>query len=105
MLVVLIGEEIWKTPRFLISVQSLLDVFGYFLLVLIGVELPRDHESVSEKRCHSRTRCARSCTHRNGAEGHHHGTRCRTRHHSVWVGGSDSCLGSCLLLRAAVSRR
>jgi uncharacterized membrane protein (DUF373 family) len=36
---VLIGEEIWKPPRFLISVQSLLDVFGYFLLVLIGVEL------------------------------------------------------------------
>lgn len=36
---VLIGEEIWETPRFLISVQSLLDVFGYFLLVLIGVEL------------------------------------------------------------------
>ena len=36
---VLIGEEIWKQPRFLISVQSLLDVFGYFLLVLIGVEL------------------------------------------------------------------
>jgi len=36
---VLIVEEIWKTPRFLISVQSLLDVFGYFLLVLIGVEL------------------------------------------------------------------
>jgi uncharacterized membrane protein (DUF373 family) len=36
---VLIGEEIWKPPRFLISVESLLDVFGYFLLVLIGVEL------------------------------------------------------------------
>jgi uncharacterized membrane protein (DUF373 family) len=36
---VLIGEEIWKPPRFLISVASLLDVFGYFLLVLIGVEL------------------------------------------------------------------
>jgi uncharacterized membrane protein (DUF373 family) len=36
---VLIGEEVWKPPRFLISVQSLLDVFGYFLLVLIGVEL------------------------------------------------------------------
>jgi uncharacterized membrane protein (DUF373 family) len=36
---ILIGEEIWKTPRFLITVQSLLDVFGYFLLVLIGVEL------------------------------------------------------------------
>jgi len=36
---VLIGEEVWKQPRFLISVQSLLDLFGYFLLVLIGVEL------------------------------------------------------------------
>jgi uncharacterized membrane protein (DUF373 family) len=36
---ILIGEEIWKTPRFLITVQSLLDIFGYFLLVLIGVEL------------------------------------------------------------------
>jgi uncharacterized membrane protein (DUF373 family) len=36
---VLIGQEIWKPPRFLIPVQGLLEVFGYFLLVLIGVEL------------------------------------------------------------------
>jgi uncharacterized membrane protein (DUF373 family) len=35
----LIGEAIWKPPRFLIPVQDLLDIFGYFLLVLIGVEL------------------------------------------------------------------
>ena len=35
----LIGEEIWKQPRFLIPVQGLLDIFGYSLLVLIGVEL------------------------------------------------------------------
>ena len=35
----LIGEEIWKPPRFLIPVQGLLEIFGYFLLVLIGVEL------------------------------------------------------------------
>jgi uncharacterized membrane protein (DUF373 family) len=35
----LIGEEIWKAPRFLIPVQGLLEIFGYFLLVLIGVEL------------------------------------------------------------------
>jgi uncharacterized membrane protein (DUF373 family) len=35
----LIAEEIWKPPRFLIPVQGLLEVFGYFLLVLIGVEL------------------------------------------------------------------
>jgi uncharacterized membrane protein (DUF373 family) len=36
---VLIGEEIWSPPRFLIPVQGLVEVFGYFLLVLIGVEL------------------------------------------------------------------
>jgi uncharacterized membrane protein (DUF373 family) len=35
----LIAEEIWKPPRWLIAVQGLLDIFGYFLLVLIGVEL------------------------------------------------------------------
>lgn len=35
----LIIEEIWKPPRFLIPVQGLLEIFGYFLLVLIGVEL------------------------------------------------------------------
>jgi uncharacterized membrane protein (DUF373 family) len=36
---VLIAEEIWVPPRFLIRVQGLLEIFGYFLLVLIGVEL------------------------------------------------------------------
>ncbi len=36
---VLIGHEIWIQPRFLIPVQGLLEIFGYFLLVLIGVEL------------------------------------------------------------------
>jgi uncharacterized membrane protein (DUF373 family) len=36
---VLIAEEIWQPPRFLIRVQGLLEIFGYFLLVLIGVEL------------------------------------------------------------------
>jgi uncharacterized membrane protein (DUF373 family) len=36
---VLIAEEIWAPPRFLIRVQGLLEIFGYFLLVLIGMEL------------------------------------------------------------------
>jgi uncharacterized membrane protein (DUF373 family) len=36
---VLIGQQIMSPPRFLIPVQGLLDIFGYFLLVLIGVEL------------------------------------------------------------------
>jgi uncharacterized membrane protein (DUF373 family) len=35
---VLIAQEIWVPPRFLIRVQGLLEIFGYFLLVLIGVE-------------------------------------------------------------------
>src|SRR5215469_7286681 len=35
----LIVEEMWRRPRFLIPVQGLLEIFGYFLLVLIGVEL------------------------------------------------------------------
>ena len=36
---VMIAREIWGPPRFLIPVEGLLDIFGYFLLVLIGVEL------------------------------------------------------------------
>ena len=36
---VLIAQEMWKPPRWLIPVQGLLEIFGYFLLVLIGVEL------------------------------------------------------------------
>jgi uncharacterized membrane protein (DUF373 family) len=36
---VLIAEEVWTQPRFLIRVQGLLEVFGYFMLVLIAVEL------------------------------------------------------------------
>jgi uncharacterized membrane protein (DUF373 family) len=35
----LIAQEIWTPPRFLIRVQGLLEIFGSFLLVLIGVEL------------------------------------------------------------------
>jgi uncharacterized membrane protein (DUF373 family) len=36
---VLIWQEILRPPRWLIAVQGLLEIFGYFLLVLIGVEL------------------------------------------------------------------
>jgi uncharacterized membrane protein (DUF373 family) len=36
---VLIGQEILKPPKWLIPVVGLLEIFGYFLLVLIGVEL------------------------------------------------------------------
>jgi uncharacterized membrane protein (DUF373 family) len=35
----LIAEEIWTPPRFLIPVQGLLEIFSFFLLILIGVEL------------------------------------------------------------------
>jgi uncharacterized membrane protein (DUF373 family) len=36
---VLIGESIWNSPHFLIPIHGLLEIFGFFLLVLIGVEL------------------------------------------------------------------
>ena len=36
---VLIFQEVMRPPKFLIAVQGLLEIFGYFLLVLIGVEL------------------------------------------------------------------
>jgi len=35
----LIAHEMWQPPRILIPVQGLIEIFGYFLLVLIGVEL------------------------------------------------------------------
>jgi len=35
----LIAQEIWAPPRFLIPVQGLLEIFSFFLLILIGVEL------------------------------------------------------------------
>jgi uncharacterized membrane protein (DUF373 family) len=35
----LIAREIWKPPRFLIPVQGLLEIFSFFLLILICVEL------------------------------------------------------------------
>lgn len=38
-LAVLIAEEMWQTPKLLIPVQGLVEIFSYFLLVLIGVEL------------------------------------------------------------------
>jgi uncharacterized membrane protein (DUF373 family) len=36
---VLIFQEVMRPPKYLIAVQGLLEIFGYFLLVLIGVEL------------------------------------------------------------------
>ena len=51
----LIAEEIWKPPRFLIPVAGLLEIFGYFLLVLIGVELLETLKAyVNEKTIHVR---------------------------------------------------
>jgi uncharacterized membrane protein (DUF373 family) len=38
-LALLIAEEIWQHPRFVVPVQGLIEIFGFFLLVLIGVEL------------------------------------------------------------------
>jgi uncharacterized membrane protein (DUF373 family) len=34
-----LAEDIYKEPRFLLSVQQLMEIFGMFMLVLIGIEL------------------------------------------------------------------
>jgi hypothetical protein len=36
---VIVWQQVMAPPRFLIAVQGLLQIFGYFLRVLIGVEL------------------------------------------------------------------
>ncbi len=38
-LAVVLGAELMKPPRFLLDITKLLDVFGFFLIVLIGIEL------------------------------------------------------------------
>ena len=35
----LLAVDIYKEPRFLLSVQQLMEIFGMFMLVLIGIEL------------------------------------------------------------------
>lgn len=45
----LVAEEVWKPPRFLIPVQGLLEIFGFFLLVLIGVELLETLKAYAKK--------------------------------------------------------
>src|ERR1700722_15401689 len=45
----LIGQKLWQPPKFLIPVDGLLEIFGYFLLVLIGVELPETLKAYVEK--------------------------------------------------------
>jgi uncharacterized membrane protein (DUF373 family) len=61
---VLIGEEIWKPPRFLISVQSL---FECFLLVLIGVEFLETLKSYMKNDVIHVRVVLRGGTHRHGA--------------------------------------
>jgi uncharacterized membrane protein (DUF373 family) len=52
---VLIAHEASEAPRFLIPVDGLLDIFGYFLLVLIGVELLETMKAyVSQETIHVR---------------------------------------------------
>jgi uncharacterized membrane protein (DUF373 family) len=45
----LVAEEVWKPPKFLIPVQGLLEIFGFFLLVLIGVELLETLKAYAKK--------------------------------------------------------
>lgn len=43
----LIVQDILSSPMFLLEVEELLDIFGFFLLVLIGIELLRRSKPTS----------------------------------------------------------
>jgi hypothetical protein len=85
---VLVAEEIWKPPRFLIPVQGLLDIFGFFLLVLIGVELLDTVKAYFKKGCHSCSCRSRSGPDCDGQKSHHRGAQQCARIDTVWYCGS-----------------
>ena len=35
----IIVQDVWRPPRFLLEVSDLMEIFGFFLMVLIGLEL------------------------------------------------------------------
>lgn len=75
---VLIAQEIWTPPRFLIRVQGLLEVFGYFLLVLIGAA-SGDSEGIRQAGRYPRARCLGSRANRDSAQGYYRGTQYRAK--------------------------
>ena len=56
-------------PKWLIPGQGLLEIFGYFLLVLIGMELLETLKAYLKKDCHSRPCGAGGSAHYHGAQG------------------------------------
>jgi uncharacterized membrane protein (DUF373 family) len=68
---VLIAQEVWAPPRFLIRVQGLLEIFGYFLLVLIGVELVETRKAYLRKDVIHVEWCWKWRAYRYGAKGHY----------------------------------
>jgi len=38
-LAIILGQEAWRPPRFLLNLSELLEFFGFFLMVVIGIEL------------------------------------------------------------------
>jgi uncharacterized membrane protein (DUF373 family) len=67
----LIAHEIWKPPRFLIQVQGLLEIFSFFLLILIGVELLETLKDISQEGCISCSASPRGGSDRDGEKGHY----------------------------------
>jgi hypothetical protein len=100
----LIGEEILKPPKWLIPVQGLLEIFGYFLLVLIGVELLETLKAYVKKDVIRVRVVARSRADRHGPKGDHRRTEHRAGCNPVWDCGADSISRHRILLRAAGKR-
>ncbi|MBU0678239.1 MAG: phosphate-starvation-inducible PsiE family protein [Verrucomicrobia bacterium] len=48
-LIIILGQEIMKPPVLLLNIEEMLEVFGFFLMVLIGLELFESIKAYLEK--------------------------------------------------------
>ena len=56
----LIVVDILSPPRFWLEIEDLLDIFGFFLLILIGVELLETIKAIWPRRWCTRKSCWKS---------------------------------------------
>ena len=102
---VLIAQEIWTPPRFLIRVQGLLEIFGYFLLVLIGVEVLETLKAyVKRDVIHVRVVLEVALIAMARKVIIEEPNDC-AKPHLVWNCGPNACIRCCILLRATGQKR
>ncbi len=84
----LIAQDIWKPPRFLIPVQGLLEIFSFFLVILIGVELLETLKAYVKKDVIHVRLVLEVALIAMARKSHHPGAQQRYCPDTVWYGGS-----------------